>query len=205
MRSCPHEKRIFCRPSSGYKNCGTRLVNFVRFFSQTSWHTILKPLTRHMPHGFLWWDWQFADRIFRPHSIERHAAAEPTQCPHILVAWCDFCCVALLRCTIVCRMAQCGHTFIAFCSFMSAIASYSQIFSISSLFFCFNLNEKLRFLPLRSSLRSSFTTPPRPPYHLIYSFLLSFLQWSNENFSRFFSFYFCPNVQFFIVFLFTRL
>ncbi len=29
MRSCPHEKRIFCRPFSGYQNCGTRSVNLV--------------------------------------------------------------------------------------------------------------------------------------------------------------------------------
>ncbi len=28
-----------------------------------------------MPLGFFWWDWQFADRIFRLRSIERHADA----------------------------------------------------------------------------------------------------------------------------------
>ncbi len=53
--------------------------------------TILKPFTHHMPRGFLWWDQQFADQIFRPCSIERHAAAEPTQCPRILAVWCNFC------------------------------------------------------------------------------------------------------------------
>ncbi len=37
--------------------------------------TILKPLIHQMPHGFFWWDRQFADRIFRPRSIERHADA----------------------------------------------------------------------------------------------------------------------------------
>ncbi len=35
MRSRPHEKIIFCRHSSGYKNCGTRLGNSVGFFPQT--------------------------------------------------------------------------------------------------------------------------------------------------------------------------
>ncbi len=60
--------------------------------------TIWKPLTHHMPHGFLWWDRQFADRIFRPRSIEWHAVAEPTQRPHILEAWHDFCCAALPLC-----------------------------------------------------------------------------------------------------------
>ncbi len=35
MRSGPHEKRIFCRPSSGYQNCETRSANLVWFFSQT--------------------------------------------------------------------------------------------------------------------------------------------------------------------------
>ncbi len=32
MRSRPAWKRIFCRPSSGYQNCGTRSANLVRFF-----------------------------------------------------------------------------------------------------------------------------------------------------------------------------
>ncbi len=31
--------------------------------------TILKPLTHQMPCGFFWWDWQFADQIFRPRSL----------------------------------------------------------------------------------------------------------------------------------------
>ncbi len=31
--------------------------------------TILKPLTQHMPRGFLWWDQQFTNRIFRLRSI----------------------------------------------------------------------------------------------------------------------------------------
>ncbi len=34
MRSHPHERRIFCRPS-GYQNCVTRSANLVSFFSQT--------------------------------------------------------------------------------------------------------------------------------------------------------------------------
>ncbi len=110
----------FCRPSSGYKNCGTRLVNFVRFFSQTGWYHFETP----MPHGFLWWDRQFADQIFKPRSIERHAAAELTQRSHILAAWRDFCCVAsavsrcatrlvwtylyqFLQCSIILHI--CGH------------------------------------------------------------------------------------------------
>ncbi len=67
--------------------------------------TILKPLTRHMPHGFFWWDRQFADRILKPRSIEQYAAAKPTQRPHILVAWRNFCRVALLHFAAVCRTA----------------------------------------------------------------------------------------------------
>ncbi len=86
MRPRPHEKTIFCRPSSGYKNCGTRSVNIVWFFSESGWY-----------HGFLWWDRQFVTQIFRLRSIERHAAAEPTQCPHMLAAWHYFCCAALPR------------------------------------------------------------------------------------------------------------
>ncbi len=52
------------------------------------------------------------DNIFRPCSIERHAAAKPIQHPHILAAWCDFCCVTLLRCAAVCRVALCERTLI---------------------------------------------------------------------------------------------
>ncbi len=37
--------------------------------------TILKPLIHQMPRSFFWWDRQFADRIFRPRSIEQHADA----------------------------------------------------------------------------------------------------------------------------------
>ncbi len=48
--------------------------------------TILKPLAHHMSCGFFWWDRQLANRIFGPRSIERHAAAKPTQRPHILMA-----------------------------------------------------------------------------------------------------------------------
>ncbi len=44
-----------------------------------------------MSHNFLWWDHQFADQIFRQHSIERYAAAKPMQRPHILVTWRNFC------------------------------------------------------------------------------------------------------------------
>ncbi len=84
MRSCPHEKRIVCRPFSGYQNCGMRSANLVWFFFLKLADTILKPLIHHMPRGFFCWDWQFADRIFRPRSIERHAAAKPMQRPHIL-------------------------------------------------------------------------------------------------------------------------
>ncbi len=62
---------------------------------EQSWHNV----------GFLWWDRQFADQIFRPCSIERHAAAELTQRPHILAAWCDFCCMALPCCVAVCHAA----------------------------------------------------------------------------------------------------
>ncbi len=43
MRSCPHEKIIFCRPSLGYQNCGTRSVNLVWFFSQTGWYHFETP------------------------------------------------------------------------------------------------------------------------------------------------------------------
>ncbi len=67
--------------------------------------TILKPLIHHMPHGFFWRDRQFADQIFRLCSIERHAAAKPMQHPHILVAWRNFCCTALLHFAAVCHAA----------------------------------------------------------------------------------------------------
>ncbi len=43
MRSRPHEKIIFCRPSSGYQNCGTRSANLVWCFLKLA-DTILKPL-----------------------------------------------------------------------------------------------------------------------------------------------------------------
>ncbi len=69
------------------------------FFLQLA-DTILKPLTHHMPR-----DRQFADRIFRPCSIEWHAAAKPTQRPHILVAWRNFCRAALPHFAAVCRAA----------------------------------------------------------------------------------------------------
>ncbi len=105
MQSRPHEKRIFCRPSSGYKNCGTRPVNFVWFFFFKLADTILKPLTHHMLHSFLWWDWQFIVRIFRTQNIEWHAAVEQTQHPHILAAWHDFCCATLPHCAAVYRVA----------------------------------------------------------------------------------------------------
>ncbi len=40
-----------------------------------------------------------------------HAAVEPTQHPHILTTWCDFCCTTLPRCANVCHAAQCEHNF----------------------------------------------------------------------------------------------
>ncbi len=93
MRSRPNEKRIFCRPSSGYKNCGTRPGNVVWFFSQTSWYHFETPYSSYAA-----WLPLMGPTICRPCSIERHAAAEPTQGPHILAAWCDFCCAALPLC-----------------------------------------------------------------------------------------------------------
>ncbi len=65
--------------------------------------TNLKPFTHHMPCSFLWWDRQFAGQIFRPRSIEQHAAAKPTQRPHILVAWRNFCRMILPHFATVCR------------------------------------------------------------------------------------------------------
>ncbi len=47
MQSHPHEKRIFCRPSSSYKNCGTRSVNLVLFFSQTGWYHFQTPYSSY--------------------------------------------------------------------------------------------------------------------------------------------------------------
>ncbi len=47
MRSRPHEKRIFCRPSSRYQNCGTRSVNLVWFFSQTGWYHFETPYSSY--------------------------------------------------------------------------------------------------------------------------------------------------------------
>ncbi len=97
-RQCDRvRKRIFCRPSSGYQTVERDRRTWSDFFLKLA-DTVLKPLTHHMPHGFFWWDRQFADWIFRPRSIERHAAAKPTQRPHILVAWCNFCHAALPLC-----------------------------------------------------------------------------------------------------------
>ncbi len=59
------------------------------------WNSLL---TYHIPRSFFRWDRQFADRIFRPRSIERHATAKPTQRPHILVAWRNFCRTGPCRC-----------------------------------------------------------------------------------------------------------
>ncbi len=67
--------------------------------------TILKPLIHHMPRSFFRWDRQFADQIFSPRSIERHAAAKPTQRPHILAAWHNFCHAALPHFATVCYAA----------------------------------------------------------------------------------------------------
>ncbi len=47
MRSRPHEKKIFCKPSSVYKNCGTRSVNLVWFFSQTGWYHFETPYSSY--------------------------------------------------------------------------------------------------------------------------------------------------------------
>ncbi len=67
--------------------------DLVWFFSQTGWYHLETP----MPRDFLWWDRQFADRIFRPRNIKQHAAAKPTQHPYILATWRDLaalcCCV----------------------------------------------------------------------------------------------------------------
>ncbi len=93
MRSHSQEKRIFGRPFSGYKNCGMGPVNLVRFFSLTGWYHFETPYSSYAAWLPLMGR-QFADQIFRPRSIERHAAAKPTQHPHILAAWCDFWCVA---------------------------------------------------------------------------------------------------------------
>ncbi len=103
MRSRPHEKIIFCRPSS-YQNCGTRLANLVWFFSQTGWYHF-ETLIHHMPRGFFWGNRQFADRIFRPRSIEQHAAAKLMQRPHILVTWRNFYHATLPHFAAVCHAA----------------------------------------------------------------------------------------------------
>ncbi len=108
MLSRPHEKRIFCRPS-GYQNCGTRSANLVWFFSQTGKYHFETPYSSYAAP--LLWDRQFADRIFRSRSIEWHATAKPTQRPHILVAWRNFCCAALPHFVAMCCAALCERTF----------------------------------------------------------------------------------------------
>ncbi len=47
MWSHPHEKIIFCRPSSGYQNCGMRSANLVWFFSQTGWYHFETPYSSY--------------------------------------------------------------------------------------------------------------------------------------------------------------
>ncbi len=94
MRLCPHEKRIFCRPFSCYQNCGTRSANLGWFFSQTGWYHFETPYSSYAVRLLLMGP-TIADRIFRPHSIERHTTAKLTQCPHILVARRNFCHAAL--------------------------------------------------------------------------------------------------------------
>ncbi len=73
-----HMKReFFADPLQVTKNVERDWWTLSDFFLKLA-NTILKLLTHHMPHSFLWWNWQFANRIFRPCSIKWHAAAEQT-------------------------------------------------------------------------------------------------------------------------------
>ncbi len=55
MWSRPHEKRIFCRPSSGHQNCGTRSASLVWFFSQTGWYHFENPYSSYVTRLLLIW------------------------------------------------------------------------------------------------------------------------------------------------------
>ncbi len=74
MQSRPHFLQTFFRLPKLWNGIGELGVIF--FFKLAD--TILKPLIHQMPRSFFWWDRQFADRIFRPRSIERHADATST-------------------------------------------------------------------------------------------------------------------------------
>ncbi len=106
------------------------------FFLQLA-DTILKPLTHHMLRGFFWWNRQFADRIFRPRSIERHAAAKPTQRPHILVAWRNFCRTLLLGIVWMYLKKLISYFYVLYSQVYISVP-VGPFFFLIILFFCFS-------------------------------------------------------------------
>ncbi len=85
------KKEFFADYTSGYKNCGTRPVNFIWFFLFNWWMPFWNPLLIICHAANIWWDRYFVDWIFMPHGMLQHAEALPKSHRidvHIILAIC---------------------------------------------------------------------------------------------------------------------
>ncbi len=81
------KKYFFADYTSGYKNCGTKPVNFVWFFFSIWLMPFWNPLLIKCHTTHLWWDQHFAYRIFMPRHAE--ALTKPRRIDvHIILTIC---------------------------------------------------------------------------------------------------------------------